>query len=311
MISLTIHGEGCPRHAHNRRGVLAGLPLALALAAEQQEREGRFSWLPSRRRDLAGGAARHRFRGGRERATRTRARPRIRTVPGPRQGSPRTPGSPWPAWRPAACPWPGRTILQLDAGAWPFQRPVLLPRPPRAGPGAGPRAPPRVPSRRQRSRRRPAERRRRPGKNPSRPAPGGTAWRSSRPPHQTAGHGNHASLLSCRSQTGTEAISGTANPRFPGPGTAPGPALWRASSPVVIVDLAATAHKTRTFAEAAAEPRPRANEASITCSAAVRHSRLLPRQSWRRPYPHPASRRAGSRGPLRSWSGEALCTASL
>ena len=33
VINLTIHCEGFPRHAHNRRGVLAGLPLALALAA--------------------------------------------------------------------------------------------------------------------------------------------------------------------------------------------------------------------------------------------------------------------------------------
>ena len=41
-VGLTIHGEGCSRHVHNRRGVLAGLPLALALAAEQQEGKAAF-----------------------------------------------------------------------------------------------------------------------------------------------------------------------------------------------------------------------------------------------------------------------------
>ena len=64
--------------------------------------EGRFSWLPSPRRDLAAGAARPRSRDGRGRATRTRARPRIRRVPGPRQSSPRTPGSPGPRAAPGS-----------------------------------------------------------------------------------------------------------------------------------------------------------------------------------------------------------------
>jgi len=134
-------------------------------------------------------------------------------------------------------------VMPRVGALWLARRLVLLGCLPRGRPGAGPRAPRHGPPRRRRLRWRPPRRRLLPGKNPSRPVPGGTAGRSSRSFHRTAGHGSHAGLLSCRGQTGTEAISGTANPRFPGPETIPGPALWRASSPVVIVDRGGLGHK--------------------------------------------------------------------
>ena len=207
-----------------------------------------FSWLPSPRRDLAAGAARRRFRGGRERATRTRARPRIRKVPGPRQGSPRTPGSPGPGWHPAACPWPGRTIPQRRCRCLAISAARSSSPPSPRGTGrrtasatTRPVSSSAIAAAASRAAAAPGEesqptrtRRNRLALIAATPSDGGSRQPCQPPllpqPDRDRGHQRDS------------------QPAVPGPGTDPGPALWRASSPVVIVNLAAAAHKTRTFA---------------------------------------------------------------